>query len=98
MSPKFESPPQGGLAYEQAGQRAGGVHVRVGEHAHRLELRGVEQVRLVDDEDDLAAPLGRFGGERVGGLRDQGGVVEAGWLAERGDDGAVDASESPRIW
>ena len=33
-----------------------------------------------------------FGGQRVAGLRDQGGVVEAGPPAERGHDVVVDAA------
>jgi hypothetical protein len=55
-------------------------------------LVGVEQVRLVDDEDDQPAAFGVFGGERVSGLRDQRGLVEARNPAERGDDPVVDAA------
>ena len=40
----------------------------------------------VDDHDGGAAPLGVFGGQRVGGLRGEGGGVEAGDLTEGGDD------------
>ena len=47
----------------------------VGEHADRLELGVVEQVGFVDHQDGGAAAFGLFDGERVDGLRDQGGVV-----------------------
>ena len=47
----------------------------VGEHADRLELGVVEQVGFVDDQDRGAAAFGLLDGERVDGLRDQGGVV-----------------------
>ena len=42
----------------------------------RLELGVVEQVGLVDDQDGGAAAFGLLDGERVDGLRDQGGVVD----------------------
>ena len=72
---EFHPSPQGGLADQQAGERAGGVHVVVGEHPDRLELGVVEQVGLVDDQDGGAAAFGLFDGEGVDGLRDEGGVV-----------------------
>ena len=56
------------------------------EHAHRLQLGVVEQVRLVEDDDWGAAPLGVLGRERCGGLRDERGRVEARRLPERGHD------------
>ena len=93
---EFHPPPQGGLADEQAGERAGGVHVVVGEHPDRFELVVVEQVRLVDHHDGGAAAFGVFDGQRVGGLRDQGGVVGQGLAAERGDDLVVDAADPDR--
>ena len=40
-----------------------------------FELVVVEQVGFVDDDDGGAAAFGVFGGERVDGLRDEGGVV-----------------------
>jgi hypothetical protein len=64
----------------------------VGEHAQAFELGVVEQVRLVDDEDGGAAAFGVFGGQGVGGLGNQGGVVEAWGAAQRGNDGVVDAA------
>ena len=75
---EFDPPSQGGLADQQAGEGAGGVHVVVGEHADRFELGVVEQVGFVDDEDGGAAAFGVLGGEGVGGLGDQGGVVGQG--------------------
>ena len=46
-----EAVPQGGLADEQGGERAAGVHVVVGQHADRFELLVVQQVRLVQFTD-----------------------------------------------
>ena len=43
--------------------------------ADLLELVVVEQVGFVDHEDGGAAAFGLLDGERVDGLRDQGGVV-----------------------
>jgi hypothetical protein len=83
---EFHSPSQGGLADQEAGERAGGVHVVIGEHADRLELRVVEEVGFVDDQDGGAAAFGLLDGEGVDGLRDQGGVVGQGSLPEGGDD------------
>ena len=40
----------------------------------------------------LLNTLGVFGGQRVAGLRDQGGVVEAGFAAQGGDQVMVDAA------
>ena len=56
----------------------------VGEHPDRLELLVVEQVGLVDHDDGGAAAFGVFGGQGVGGLRGQGGGVEARDLPEGG--------------
>ena len=64
----------------------------VGEHADAFELGVVEQVGFVDDQDGGAAAFGVLGGEGVGGLGDEGGGVGAGWPAEGGDDGVVDAA------
>jgi hypothetical protein len=63
------------LANEQAGERAVGVHVVVGQHPDGLELGVIEQVCFVDDEHGGAAAFGLFGGQQVRGVRDQGGVV-----------------------
>src|SRR6478735_10618915 len=55
-------------------------------HPDRFQLLVVQQVRLVDHHDGGAAAFGVFGGEGVGGLRGEGGGVEAGDLAEGADD------------
>ena len=65
----------------------------VGEHPDRLQLGVVEQVRLVDHQDGCPAPLGVLDGQRGGGLRDQGGVMDQGLPAQRGDDLVVDAAD-----
>ena len=46
-----QHPAQGGLADEQAGQRAGGIHLGVREEPELLQLGGVKQVGLVDFSD-----------------------------------------------
>ena len=56
----------------------------------------VEQVRLVDDQHRGAAAFGVLDREGVDGLRDEGGVVEAGGAAQGGDDGVVDAADPDR--
>ena len=57
-----------------------------GEHADRLELAGAGLVGFIQDEDGGPAPLFGLGGQRVGGLGQQGSGVEAGGLAAGGDD------------
>jgi hypothetical protein len=74
-------------------ERAGGVHVVVGQHPDRLELGMVEQMGFVDDDDRGAAAFDLLDRERVDGLRDQGGVVVQRSSAERGDDLVVDAAD-----
>jgi hypothetical protein len=64
----------------------------VGEHADFLELLGVEQVGLVDEDHGGLGLLGRFGGEQFGGLGDECGLVEAGVAAEVADDLGVEAA------
>ena len=91
---EFHPSSQGGLADEQAGERARGVHVVVGEHADRLELGVVEQVGLVEDQDGGAAACVLFDRQRVDGLRDQGGVVGQRAVPEGGNDLVVDAPDS----
>src|SRR5215207_4135107 len=54
---------QGGLADQDAGKGAGGVHVGVGEQAELLELLGGQQVGLVEGQDDAAVALMLLGGE-----------------------------------
>src|SRR5260370_40140887 len=49
-------------------------------------------MRRIDYEGGYAAAFFGLGGERVGGLRDQGGVVEPGYAAEGGDRGGVYAA------
>jgi hypothetical protein len=83
---------QGGLAQQQAGKRRAGVHLMVGEHADLLELLGVEQVGLVDDDHAGLGLLGFFGGQQLGGLGDQGRFVEAGVAAQVADDLGVEAT------
>ena len=84
--------PQLGLAGEQDGQRAGRVELGAGQHPDRFELVVGQQVSLVDQQDRQPASLGELGGQVLGGLRDQGGVVEPGHAAQRGDDRVVNAS------
>src|SRR5438132_555889 len=83
---------EGGLARQYQGEGAGGVHVGAGEQAELFELVGGEEVGFVDDEDNLSASFGDFGGEGVLGLGDETAAVEAGHAAEPGDDGGVQAS------
>ena len=83
--------PQLGLAEEQDGQRAGGVELGAGQHPDRFQLVVGQQVRLVDQQDRQPASLGELGGQVPGGLRDQGGVVDAGHAAQGRDDRVVDA-------
>ena len=70
--------PQGGLADEQARERARESMSWLVKQPDRFELVIVEQVGFVDDQDGGAAPFGVFGGQRVGGLGGQGGVVGRG--------------------
>jgi hypothetical protein len=65
----------------------------IGEHADRLELGVVEQVGFVDDQDRCAAAFDLLDGQRVDGLRDQGGVVGQRALSEGGDDLVVDPAD-----
>ena len=58
----------------------------VREHADGFQLGVVEQVRLVEEHDRGPAAFGVLGGQRRGGLRNQGCGVEAGHLPERGND------------
>jgi hypothetical protein len=66
----------------------------VGEHADGFELGVVEEVCFVDDQDGDAAAFGVFGGQGVGGLWDEGGVVDQGLPAQGQDDLVVDAADS----
>jgi len=51
-----------------------------------------EEVCFLNDYDGGASTLGVFGGERVGGLRSQGGVMGQRLATQRGDDAVVDAA------
>ncbi len=55
-------------------------------------MPAVEQVCLINDEEDVAAPFGVFGVQGAFDLGDEGGVVEPRRLAQRGGDGAVQAA------
>ena len=85
-------PREGGLADQDPGERAGAVHVRVGHEPQFLELVGLQEVRLIDDEHDGAVPFGGLGGEQVGGLGHQLGFEVAGLGAEGPDDLHVEAA------
>lgn len=58
----------------------------VGEQPQRFQRIVADEVTLVDTQDRDTAAFSVFGGERVTGLGDQRGVVEAGSPAERGHD------------
>ena len=83
--------PQLGLAEEQDAQRAGGVELGAGQHPDRLQLVVGQQVRLVDQQDRQPASLGELGGQVPGGLRDEGGVMDAGHAAQGRHDRVVNA-------
>ena len=80
-----------GLADQDAGEGRGGVHLGVGQQAQLFELGRVEQVGLVDDDHHPAVALGLFGGEQVGGLGHDLGLVEPGLGAQGPHDGDVEA-------
>ena len=89
-----EPGPQGGLADEQGGEAGRRVEVVAGEHADRLELAGVELVGFIQDQDGGPAPFFCLGGQRVGGLGQQGAGVEPGCLAAGDDDLLADAADA----
>jgi hypothetical protein len=89
-----EPAPQGGLADEHDGGRGPVIDPGVGQHPDRLELVVGQEVRLVDRDDDVPVFLFCLGGEGGFDLGDEGGVVEAGGLAERGGHRAVQAAHS----
>jgi hypothetical protein len=91
---EFHPPPQGGLADEQARERARRVEVMICQEPQRFQLVIAEQVRLLDDHDGGASPFSVFGGERVGGLWSQRGVMGQGLPTQRGDDAVVDAPDA----
>ena len=66
---------QGGLADEQAGQRAGSIHLGVGQDPDGLKLIVAEQVRLVDDQERDTAALAVLGGDQAGGLGGERGAA-----------------------
>jgi hypothetical protein len=55
-----------------------------------------QQMSLIKDHDWGAAAFGVFGCEGVGGLRDQGGGIEAGNLSEGGHDMVQHAADPDR--
>jgi hypothetical protein len=55
-----------------------------------------QKVGLLDYDGGRASALGVFGGQRVGGLWSQGGVVGQGLAAEGGDD-AVMMPRTPTV-
>jgi hypothetical protein len=67
-------------------------HLGVGQEPQFLELGRIQQVRLIHDDHDAAVPLVGFGGQQVGGLGHQLGLEVAGLVAERADDGDVEAA------
>ena len=83
---------QGGLADEQAGQRAGGIHLGVRQDPHGLELAVGQEMRLVEDEHGDPAALAVLGGEQGGGLGGEGGGAVGGPAAEGCDHLVVDAA------
>ena len=87
-----EHPAQGGLAEEQAGQRAGRVHLGVRQDPDGLELVVGHEMSLVEDQQRDTSALVMLGGEQAGGLGGQGGGAVGGPAAERGDHGVVDAA------
>src|SRR6266571_2318438 len=82
---------QGGLADEQAGQRAGRVHLRIRQDPDGLELVVCQEMGLVDCQYGDPAPLVMLGGEQGGGLGGEGSGAVGGPGAERGDHLVVDA-------
>ena len=59
-----EHPAQGGLAEEQAGQRAGRVHLGVRQDPDGLELVVGQEISLVEDQQRDTAALVMLGGEQ----------------------------------
>jgi hypothetical protein len=94
--PGLDLSAQGGLSKEKSGERGDRVHLAVGQQPQLLQLRRWEQVGLVDGDDDRPALLLFLGGEQTGRLGDQGRGVEAGALAQAGDDGLVQATGPDR--
>jgi hypothetical protein len=68
--------------------------VVVGQQPDGFELLVVEQVGFLD-EHGVAAAFGVFGGQRLGGLGEGGGVELRG-VAERGDDVVQHAAHADR--
>ena len=86
-----DPPAQRRLSDQQAGEGCVAVHLGVREEPQPFELLGVEQVGLVEDKYDPAAPLVLFGGQGVLGLRDERGPVKARDPAECRHDARVQA-------
>ena len=73
-----DAPTKCRLADEQACERGAAVELGIGQEAQAFELLGIEQVGLIQDDHHLASPFVLFGGEGLGGLRDERGPVEPG--------------------
>lgn len=84
---------QGGLADQRHRERRRGVHVVVGEHADRVQLLVVEQVRFID-HDGRRAPFVDLRGQRGGRLGGESGQVELGSPAQAGDDPVIEAAHA----
>jgi hypothetical protein len=85
-------PVEGGLPGQDPGERAGGVHLRVGQQPQLFKLGRVQEMSLIADHDDLAVSFCGLGGEQVTGLGHQLGFEIAGLGAQRPDDRDVKAA------
>jgi hypothetical protein len=79
---------QGRLTDQEEGGRGAAVHAGavVAQHAQILELFGLQEVALLDQQEHASAAFGLGQGECLGGLGDETGAMEAGRAAERADD------------
>ena len=84
---------QGRLPEQKQAERRGLVHAHVRQAPDALQALAVEQVRLIDDQHDLLAPLRALGCQQLLGLGNQRGVMKAGGAAQRGDDHPVDPAQ-----
>ena len=55
-----------------------GVHIGIGQEPELFELIDSQEAGFVQDQDDGAAAFVILGGEHLGGLRDQRGLVDEG--------------------
>jgi hypothetical protein len=68
------------------------VHVGASQEPELFELVDAQQVGLVKDQDHGAAAFVFLGGEHLGGLWDQCGLVETRDPTQGGDDPGVEAA------